>query len=464
VGINLNIENKKKIYGWARHDYSLSYFNELDNIEKIDEAFNYAIKKNLKVALRANGKSYGDNSLNDDNIILRHTKFDKILNFDTSKGIISVQSGITLDKIINYTVPLGWIFHVCPAHRYITVSGSLSNNVHGKNCFQKGYFGDYVEEFTFYSYSKGILKCSRNINEKYFYSIISGIGILGLILEVKIKLKKINSFYLSNQTKKFNNIESIIEDMEISKEKNEFNIGSLDATKYSNNNLAGIMFSSNFLEDNNLEIKNYNPNALVILVNYLYMIGKNFPFVPSILNQIISFRTKGGLAKNKSSSSVVSFAQMNFLNDMYVPKYNYFFKNGFIEYQVVFNKKEALGAFHKLRHVLKKNNTYSLLSSFKAYKKVDQPYLFGLNKDGYCISFDVPYDKNLNMDNLVRELNEVTIKFNGQVYLAKTPCINSKEFNEMYTNLDKFKDIKKELDPNNIIQSNLSRRLGLDQS
>ena len=85
------------------------------------------------------------------------------------------------------------------------------------------------------------------------------------------------------------------------------------------------MFSSNFLEDNNLEIKNYNPNALVILVNYLYMIGKNFPFVPSILNQIISFRTKGGLAKNKSSSSVVSFAQMNFLNDMYVPKYNYFF-------------------------------------------------------------------------------------------------------------------------------------------
>ena len=58
--------NKKKIYGWARHDYSLSYFNELDNIEKIDEAFNYAIKNNLKVALRANGRSYGDNSLNDD--------------------------------------------------------------------------------------------------------------------------------------------------------------------------------------------------------------------------------------------------------------------------------------------------------------------------------------------------------------------------------------------------------------
>ena len=152
---------------------------------------------------------------------------------------------------------------------------------------------------------------------------------------------------------------------------------------------------------------------------------------------------------------------MNFLNDMYVPKYNYFFKNGFIEYQVIFGAKEALKAFQELRDLLKKNNTYSLLSSFKAYRKVDKPYLFGLSKDGYCISFDIPYDKNLNMDTLVRQLNNVTIKYNGQVYLAKTPCVNAEEFRSMYQNIEEFKDIKKELDPKNIIQSNLSRRIKL---
>lgn len=460
--MSINTKYKKKIYGWARHDFSISYYNECDNIDKINEVFSHAVKKNLKISLRANGRSYGDNSLNDQNIIIKQTNFNKILNFDESIGLITVQGGITLDEIINYTVPLGWIFHVCPAHRYITVSGSLSNNVHGKNCFQKGYFGDYVEEFTFYSYAKGIIKCSRSINEKFFYSIISGIGILGLILEVKIKLKKINSFYLSNKTKKFNNIENIIEDMEESKYKNEFNIGSLDATKFSDCNLAGVMFSSNFLEDNNLEIKNYNPNILVNLINYLYMMSKNFPLVPSILNKFISLKTTGSFSKKQTNTSIISYAQMNFLNDMYVPKYNYFFKNGFVEYQVVFDKEQALNAIKNLRKVLKKNNTYSLISSFKAYKKIDQPYLFGLNKNGYCISFDIPYDKNLNMNNLVRELNETTIKYNGQVYMAKTPCIDSQEFREMYTNIDVFKNIKNELDPNNLIESNLSRRLGLN--
>ena len=102
-----------------------------------------------------------------------------------------------------------------------------------------------------------------------------------------------------------------------------------------------------------------------------------------------------------------------------------------------------------------------MLSSFKAYRKVNDPYLFSLRKDGYCISFDIPYDKKLNMDNLVRELNAVTIKYSGQVYLAKTPCVNAEEFSAMYSNINEFKEIKKELDPQNVIQSNLSRRLEL---
>ena len=457
------MNNKKtKVYGWARHDFSLSYVNEPDSIEQIDEIFNLAIKKKLTISLRAQGSSYGDNSLNDNNIVLRHSNFDKVIELNEKTGVIKVQSGICLDKVINFSVPKGWVFHVCPAHRYITITGALSNNVHGKNCYQKGYFGDYVEEFTFYSYAKGVFKCSRSENSKYFYSIISGIGILGLILDVTIKLKKINSFYLSNEIKPFRNIESIIENMEVSKKKNEFNIGSLDATKYSNNNLAGVMFSSNYLDDGNLTIKNYNPNSIILMINYLYVLAKRLPLVPSLLNQVISFQTRGGLSKDKIKKNIISYAQMNFLNDMYVPKYNHFFKNGFIEYQVIFGTQEALGAFHELKNLLKKYNTYSLLSSFKAYRKVDDPYLFSLKKDGYCISFDIPYDKKLNMDNLVRELNSVTIKHCGQVYLAKTPCVNAEEFRAMYNNINEFKEIKKELDPQNIIQSNLSRRLELN--
>ena len=153
---------------------------------------------------------------------------------------------------------------------------------------------------------------------------------------------------------------------------------------------------------------------------------------------------------------------MNFLNDIYAPLYNYYFKKGFVEYQVVFPEENALIAFKNLKSILTNNNAYSLMSSFKAYKAVKEPYIFGLVNNGYCISFDIPYSANLNMENLIRKLNEITIKYSGQVYLAKTPSVNKDEFQEMYPNYKKFSNIKSELDPDNILQSNLSRRLGFN--
>ena len=39
------VEKKIKVYGWARHDYSLSHFNQVDKLEQIEDVFNLAIKK-----------------------------------------------------------------------------------------------------------------------------------------------------------------------------------------------------------------------------------------------------------------------------------------------------------------------------------------------------------------------------------------------------------------------------------
>ena len=454
------INKKEKIYGWARYDYSLSYYNEVENLEKINEIFDYAIKKNISVSLRSGGRSYGDNTLNNNNIILKHSNYEKILNFDHQNGIIAVQSGITFDKIIQYIVPKGWIFHVCPAHRYITISGALSNNVHGKNCFLKGFFGEYVEEFTFFSYHKGIIKCSRSENSKYFYSIISGLGILGLILDVKIRLRKINSFYLNNETNKFKNINGILEYMESSKKEKEFNIASFDATKFSNKEMSGIVYSSDFLDDGNLTISDYNPSKVANLINLIFIYSKKIPFVNSLANIAFSLKTRGVFLKKKQST--ISYAQMNFLIDIILPRYNFFFKKGFVEYQVMFRSEYCKKAFVNLMNVLKRHNSSSLTSSVKAYRKNKEPFVFGLQQNGFCLSFSIPHEKHVNMNKLMRELNETTIKYEGQLYLAKTPYVNYEEFKIMYKNIDNFLEIKKELDPKNLIKSNMSERLKLN--
>ena len=46
------------------------------------------------------------------------------------------------------------------------------------------------------------------------------------------------------------------------------------------------------------------------------------------------------------------------------------------------------------------------------------------------------------MNKIIRDLNEITLKYNGQLFLGKTPCLNHEEFREMYKNTDEFLKIK----------------------
>ena len=137
---------KKKIYGWSKSDYSECNYLETSNEEQLDEIFSYAKKNNKKISFRGGGRSYGDNTLNKDNIVLKFLSNKKIFSFDEISGKILVSGSCTLIELLKFTISKGWMLHVSPASQFISIAGAISNNVHGKNCSSKGYFGDYVEE------------------------------------------------------------------------------------------------------------------------------------------------------------------------------------------------------------------------------------------------------------------------------------------------------------------------------
>ena len=70
-----------------------------------------------------------------------------------------------------------------------------------------------------------------------------------------------------------------------------------------------------------------------------------------------------------------------------------------------------------------------------------------------------PFRKGNNFQTFIRKLNEITIKFNGQVYMGKTPCVNNNEFKQMYKKYENFKKIKTFLDPELLLSSNMFSRI-----
>ena len=451
----MNIKTKR-IYGWSKSDFSDCNYLEISNEEKANEIFNYAKKNNKKISFRGGGRSYGDNTLNKDNIVLKFLSDKKILSFDEVNGKILVSGSCTLIDLLKLIIPKGWMLYVSPASQYISISGAISNNVHGKNCSSKGYFGDYVEELEILTPDKGLLKCSETDNSELFYAAISGLGSFGLILKAKIKLRKIKSVKFNTDIIYVKNIDDAVDKSENFVKDYEFNIGSLNFTRFNNEITDGKIYSSNFSETKDLRVNNSEANLLIYIINLALMINK-FPIADKFIEYLFSKITSRKF--NDKKKIIQDYYSMNFLGDKNLPLYNNLFRRGFVEYQVIFDKKNYLDAIHEIEKLLNLFGHSSYMSSFKAYKPASDKYIFGLNKNGFCLTLDIPYSSEKDFEIFYRKINEITIKHNGQVYLGKTPCVNNEEFKEMYKNYNKFEKIKKEYDSNFLIISEMTNRI-----
>ena len=454
----MKFENKI-IYGWSKSSYSKCDYIETSNLEQIAEIFDFAKKNNKLITLRGGGRSYGDNTINKNNIVLKYSPIKNILSFNELNGEILVSGSCTLIELLKFTIPKGWLFNVSPGSQTVTISGAISNNIHGKNCVHKGYFGDYVSEMEVYTPDQGLISCSREKNSELFNAVISGLGVFGIIINVKIKLRKVKTILVNTSTSYVKNLEDAVVKIEDLNKSYEFNIGSLNFTRFSNFKNDGKFFSSNFSEEVSLDEEKNEANFVIYLINYCLMFNK----LP-IFNKIIEYSLSKIVSKkvNTIKKTVENYYSMNFLGDTYLPLYNNFFRNGFIEYQVIFDKEYYLEAINELFKLIRSNGHSSYMSSFKSYKASDDKYIFGIDKNGYCLTFDIPYQKNDEFQKFIRKMNEITIKYNGQVYFGKTPCVNNDEFKKMYKNYDQFEIIKKKYDNNFLLVSEMTNRVFSD--
>ena len=454
----MNFDNKI-IYGWSKSNYSRCDYIETYNLEHVSETFDFAKKNNKLITLRGGGRSYGDNTINKNNIVLKYTPKKNILSFNELEGEIRVSGSCTLIELLKFTIPKGWLLNVSPGSQTVTISGAISNNVHGKNCIHKGYFGDYVNEMDVYTPDQGLVSCSRNKNSDLFYAVISGLGVFGIIINARIKLRKVKSILVNTTTSYVKNLEDTVLKIENLNKNYEFNIGSLNFTRFSNFKNDGKIFSSNFSEEVSLNEENNEANFIIYLINYCLMFNK-LPIFNKIIEYSLSKITSRKLSSIKKT--VENYYSMNFLGDTYLPLYNNFFRNGFIEYQVIFDKENYIEAINELFKLIRSNGHSSYMSSFKSYKASDDKYIFGIDKNGYCLTFDIPYQKNDEFQKFTRKMNEITIKYNGQVYFGKTPCVNNEEFKKMYKNYDRFEIVKKKYDNNFLLVSEMTNRIFSD--
>src|SRR5215831_19171339 len=125
---------------------SLSRSVSPTTVDELAQVFAAARAEGLKVSFRGAGRSYGDASLNTGQLAVDGRAMRRILSFDRERGVIEVEGGASIADVWRRTLPEGWWPAVVPGTMFPTLGGSVSMNIHGKNCFKVGPFGDHVLE------------------------------------------------------------------------------------------------------------------------------------------------------------------------------------------------------------------------------------------------------------------------------------------------------------------------------
>ena len=450
--------------GWSKtvSERSEVYFPK--TIDDVCSVISKTIKNKKSIAIRGAGLSYGDNTLNKNGVVLCTEKMNKIIHFNSNDGEIIVQSGATIEDVYLHCISHGWLLPVMPGSRYVSVGGALGNNIHGKNCEKEGNIGEHVLSFKIVLSSEEILECSRDKNPDIFYTAISGLGLIGVIVEITLQLKKVPSNYISGQTKKAKSIENLIDLYEETIGNSDYSIATIDAISKGLSLGRGVIHFGSFIENGDYSVKNHNinkkrvfkivPRSLLVIFARTFIGGKAIEYFFRLHSAGYTFFS---LNKNK----IFSFSQYHFLMDSVVPDYNLFSKDGFYEYQALIPNKFAKEGLRRLIEITHKYGYYSTMTSLKTYRQQKESFVKSFQLNGYGITLDikkVPNEVSSQRDMFI-EMNDLVLSYSGIQHLAKTPIILKEQFELMYPSYSKLKECKIKYDMNNLFNNDMHRRI-----
>lgn len=440
---------ERKIANWGNYPVIESD----ERFFSFDDQLQQLIQQSTHFIPRGNGRCYGDASLATETI--NTLKYDKVLSFDKENGVIECQSGLTLDKILEFIVPKGWFLPVTPGTKFITVGGAVGSDVHGKNHHVDGSFSNHIVslEVTLSDGSK--IECSPLNNIELFEATCGGMGLTGLITKVKFRLKKIETAYIKQKQIKAQNLDEVIRLFDEYKHYT-YSVAWIDCLKKGKHFGRSILILGEHVKTNELPEK-FKTEPLKQPAK------KSIPFPVNLPSWVLnSFTVKLFnflyYSKNfkKEIDTIVSYEPFFYPLDAILNWNRGYGKKGFVQYQFVLPLTARQGLIEILQRISDEG-----LGSFLAVLKVfgKQESLISFPTEGYTLALDFPVKKGLF--EFLDELDKIVLNFGGRLYMSKDARMKPEVLKAGYPRLEEFKRIIRKYNPKGKIRSTQSDRLQL---
>ncbi|MFC3158772.1 FAD/FMN-containing dehydrogenase [Chryseobacterium arachidis] len=400
----------QKVTNWGNFPIVEKEMKSEDSFKKIKE---FVLNHNEVIA-RGNGRCYGDSSLGEH--IFSTKKLNKFISFDRLNGIIECESGVLLSDVLEISVPQGYFLYVTPGTKFVSVGGAIASDVHGKNHHAEGCFSEYVIEFKLMTENGEIINCSREENSDKFWATIGGMGLTGIILTAKFKLKNIESAYIRQESIKAENLDEIFRLFEES-ESWTYTVAWIDCLQKGQNIGRSILMRGEHAFQHELPQK-FKEKPLRLKKKFEPTVPFYFPgFVLNALTvKIFNFL----YYKKQSKKEVKNFTDYEtfFYPLDFVHNWNKIYgKSGFIQYQMMIPKETGKEGMKKILETIANSGNGSFLAVLKLYGKENPEAYNSFPFEGYSLALD--FKVNSKLKKLIDQLDDIVEQYNGKIYLTK---------------------------------------------
>lgn len=401
---------KQKVSNWGNFPVVEKEMRSEDSLAKIQEY----VRNHHEIIARGNGRCYGDAALAEN--IFSTKRLNKFISFDRLNGIIECESGVLLSEVLEVIIPQGYFLYVTPGTKYITVGGAIASDVHGKNHHAEGCFSEYVLEFSLLNENGEVLNCSRSENADKFWATIGGMGLSGIILSAKFKLKNIETSFIRQERIKAENLEEIFRLFDES-ESWTYNVAWIDCLQKGENLGRSILMRGEHAFKHELPLNLQNN-----LLQLQKKISPKIPFFfPGFVLNNLTVKLFNFLYFKKQSKkmvkNIVHFEDFFYPLDVVTDWNRIYGKNGFIQYQLVLPKATGKEGMKKILETIAASGNGSFLAVLKLFGKANEEAYNSFPIEGYTLALD--FKMNAKLKNLVEKLDKIVESYGGRIYLTK---------------------------------------------
>ena len=461
------------VEGWGMAVGAHSRVFRPRSVEEIVSAFRLARADGVSLGLRGVGCSYGVASVNEGGHVLDIRGLNRVLSFDPDSGVCDVEAGVTIEQLWKHVLPLGHWPTVVSGTMLPTVAGTAAMNIHGKNNFKVGAFGDCVLEFDIVLPSGLERTCSREENRDLFHAAIGGFGMLGCFSRLRLQTKKVHSGDIAVRAFSVHGLREMMDVFERERSGADYLVGWVDCFGRDADLGRGLVHVARYLEpgadpapERTLTVAHQALPANVLGVFPKAELWRALRLFANDPGWWLACYVKHQLGRLEGMRGWYrrSHAAFNFLLD-YIPNWKFTYGRrdwrGLIQYQSFLPKQTAHDAYCEILRRCQERGHVSYLGVFKRHRP--DPFWMTHSNDGWSLALDfrVTPGNRASLWGLCDELTQIVLAAGGKFYFAKDLVLGYQAMMRAFPTekREAFLALKRELDPEGILQTNLWRRV-----